>query len=260
MNGMTGKPTDHMPQAPDWGTGVLRRAFRLRGFSGGVEAALEDMCHAMICTVRHDGNVVTSVEADFRRYTLQLCPGASEPLKQIVGMPLSTSTAQFFANGRARQNCTHMLDLAWLALRHASRGETEWLYEVEIPDALEGPVHGILRCNGKVVQDWIVERNVIVSPPALAGQALAGGFTRWLLSESGLPDQAVEECLVLHKGFFMTGARQFMIPEGPLSEEYRKSIAGACFGYAHERIDDAVGIPGMKRDFSHHPEKLLRFE
>lgn len=257
---MTGKPTDHMLAAADWGTGVTRRAFRLRGFADGVEAALEDMRHAMICTLRHDGEVVTAIEADFRRYTLQVCPGASEPLKQIVGMPLSTSTSDFFANGRARQNCTHMLDLAWLALRHSSRGETEWLYEVEIPDALTGPMRGVLRRNGNVVQDWVVERNVIVSPSTLAGQALAGGFTKWVITAADLSDLEIEESLVLHKGFFMTGARRFALPEGPLSEGYSKAVVGACFGYAPERIGEAVGLPGMGRDFSRDPEKLLRFE
>lgn len=257
---MTGKPTDHMAAAADWGTGVTRRAFRLRGFADGVEAALEDMCHAMICTLRHDGKVVTSVEADFRRYTLKVCPGASEPLKQIVGMPLSTSTSDFFANGRARRNCTHMLDLAWLALRHSSRGETEWLYEVEIPDVLTGPVRGVLRRNGAIVQDWMVEHNVIVAPDMLAGHPLAGGFTRWITTAADLPELEVEECLVLHKGFFMTGARQFRIPQGPLPKAYRQAVVGACFGYAPERIEEAIGLTGMARDFSHHPEKLLRFE
>lgn len=257
---MTKKPTDHMAIAPDWGSGVTRRALRIRGYAGRVEAALEDMRHAMICTLRHDGKVVTAIEADFRRYTLQLCPGASEPLKQIVGMPLSTSTSDFFANGLARQNCTHMLDLAWLALRHARQGKTELLYEIEIPDALSGPTRGILRRNGEIVQDWVVDRNIVVSPPMLAGQALAGGFTRWVTGAAGLPEETVEQCLVLHKGFFMTGARQFRIPEGPLPEAYREAVVGACFGYSIERIGEAIGLSGMKRDFSHNPEKLLRFE
>jgi len=249
-----------MAAAPDWGSGVLRRAFRLRGFPGKVEAALEDMCHAMICTLEHDGEKVIAVEADFRRYTLQFCPGASVPLQELVGMPLATTTADFFAGGRARQNCTHMLDLAWLAMRHARRGEIEWLYEVEIPDAPKAPMRGILRRNGKTVQDWCVERGVITSPPVLAGQSLTGGFTRWLTTESGLDEEAIEECLVLHKGYFMTGARQFLIPEGPLPESYKKSVAGVCYGYAAERVDEAIGLSGMKRDFSHQPEKLLRFE
>jgi len=257
---MTSKPTDYLAAGADWGRGVTRRAFRLRGLEDRVETALEDMCHAMICTLWHDGQVVTSVEADFRRYTLQLCPGASEPLKQIVGMPLSTSTSDFFAKGRARQNCTHMLDLAWLALRHASRGHIEWLYEIEIPDVLSGPMRGVLRRNGHAVQDWVVESNVIVSPLALAGQGLTGGFTRWITSNAELSDLAVEECLLLHKGFFMTGARQFEIPKGRLPEAYRRAVEGVCFGYGPERIGEAIGLTGMKRDFSQNPEKLLRFE
>lgn len=257
---MTSKPTDHMAAASDWGLGVTRRAIRLIGFADRVEAALEDMRHAMLCTLRHDGASVTAIDADFRRYTLQLCPGAGEPLKQIVDMPLSISTSDFFANGRARQNCTHMLDLAWLALRHASRGQTERLYEIEIPDVLSGPMRGVLRCNGEIVQEWTVERNVVVSPPMLEGQALAGGFTRWITGPAGLPEEMIEQCLVLHKGFFMTGARQFHIPEGRLPTAYRDAVVGACFGYAGERIDDAIGLSGMKRDFSHTREKLLRFE
>lgn len=214
----------------------------------------------MICTLRHDGRVVTEIEADFRRYTLQLCPEARAPLQAIVGMSLSTTTAEFFANGRARQNCTHMLDLAWLAMRHASRGEVEWVYEIEIPDALEGRMHGTLRRNGTVVQEWQVLDNVIVFPARFAGQSLSGGFTRWATGEAGLSDLEVEELLVLHKGFFMAGARQFELPVGPLPEGFRKAVTGACFGYGAERIGRAIGNDGMNRDFSHAQEKLLRFE
>lgn len=257
---MSRSATDHMKAADGWGTGVTRRAIRLRGTTGQVEAALEDMRHAMICTLHHNGEVVTDIEADFQRYTLQLCPGASEPLKEVVGMPLQTSTAAFFSNGRARRNCTHMLDIAWLALRHASRGETEWRYEIEIPDALSGPVYGTLRRNGQIVQNWEVDKNIVATPAMLAGQSLAGGFVSWVTNDSGLSDLEIEECLVLHKGFFMSGARRFTLPEGKLPENFRKAVTGACFGYAPERIDEAVGLSGMGRDFSRQPEKLLRFE
>lgn len=249
-----------MVPAGDWGSGVTRRAIRLRGGTGVVEAALEDLRHAMICTLTHDGHTVTAVEADFRRYTLQLCPGASEPLQSIVGLPLTTTTPEFFADGRARRNCTHMLDLAWLAMRHAGRGAVEWLYEIAIPDAPYGAMHGTLRRNGTIVQDWQVKDDIVVSPSHLAGQSLAAGFTRWLTTASGLPDLSVEECLVLNKGFFMVGARRLLLPEGPLPEAFQQAVTGSCFGYAPERIGDAIGATGMARDFSHTPEKLLRFE
>lgn len=215
------------------------------------------MRHAMTCTLLHDGQVVTAVDAGFHRYTLQVCPGASEPLKAMVGLPLATSTADFFANGRARQNCTHMLDLAWLAMRHASRGAIEWLYEVAIPDALTGSLHGTLARNGTVVQEWEVDGNTITVPSILAGQSVNGGLTRWLTEKSGLSDLTIEECLILNKGFFMVGARRFELPEGPLSDGYRKAVTGACYGYSPERIDSAIGLSGMGRDFSDRPEMLL---
>lgn len=257
---MADVPPNHRRPPPDWGAGVTRRAIRLRGMPGRVEAALEDLRHAMICTVQHDGQVVTAVDADFRRYTLEACPQARAPLQAIVGLPLETATPAFFANGRARQNCTHMLDLAWLAMRHARRGAVEWLYDIEIPDAPAGPMRGTLRRNGTIVQDWTVADDVLLSPPQMVGQSLAGGFTSWLTKASGLADLAVEECLVLHKGFFMTGARRITMPEGPLPEDYRRWVTGRCFGYAAERIDSAVGMSGMARDFSNDADKLLRFE
>ncbi|WP_446325530.1 hypothetical protein [Blastomonas sp. CACIA14H2] len=257
---MRPKPTDHMPMAADWGRGVTRRAIRLRGSPGRVDAALEDMRHAMTCTLEHDGSVVTAVTAGFHRYTLQLCPGASEPLQALVGLPLDMPVQDLFAHGRTRQNCTHMLDLAWLAMRHAARGDAEWIYSIAIPDRVSGPMRGTLSRNGAVVQDWQVEDNTIVSPAALAGQSISGGLTRWLTTESGLPDLVIEECLVLHKGFFMVGARRFAMPEGELPEGYRKAVTGVCYGYAAERIETAVGLEGMGRDFSATPEKLLTFE
>lgn len=257
---MSGKSTDHLAPAADWGSGVTRRAIRLRGAKGEVEAALEDMRHAMICTLHHDGQVVTGIETDFRRYTLQLCPEARGPLQALVGMPIATTTADFFANGRARQNCTHMLDLAWLAMRHAARDVGEWLYEVTIPDVVSGPIRGTLARNGTIVQDWLVDAETIIEPSALAGKSPSGGLIRWLAIESGLPDLVVEECLVLQKGFFMVGARQFKLPEGVLPDAFSKAVTGACFGYGADRITEAIGQSGMERDFSATPEKLLRFE
>jgi hypothetical protein len=240
---------------------MTHRAIRLHSPGPGrIEAALEDIRHAMICTVSHDDRQITGVEADFRRYTLPLCPGASEPLKALVGMPLDTGTSEFFANGRARQNCTHMLDLAWLAMRHAVRGAGQWIYEIEIPDALTGPQRGTLKRNGVTVQDWTVENNRIVGSGSLGGQSLGSGFTRWLTTQSSLSDLEVEESLVLQKGFFMVKARRFGVPEGELDDGLRKAMTGACFGYAPERIEHAFGLSGMERDFTHHPERLLRFE
>jgi hypothetical protein len=249
--------TDHLPLAEDWGKGVTRRAIRLSGSDGKVDAAIIDMRHHMTCTLYHDGQVITAVETGFHRYTLQTCPGASAPLQALVGMRIDTPTRELFANGRARQNCTHMLDLTWLAMHHARRGGVEWIYDVAIPDALSGPLHGTLSRNGSVVQQWQVEDQRIVAPSPLAGQSVGGGLTRWLTDGSGFSELEIEECLVLAKGFFMVGARRFKMMEGPLSDTYRDAVRGVCYGYAAERIDIAVQLGGMGRDFSRDRDLLL---
>ncbi|MBA4766117.1 MAG: DUF2889 domain-containing protein [Porphyrobacter sp.] len=211
----------------------------------------------MTCVLHHDGQAVTAIEAGFQRYTLQTCPGASKPIEALVGMRIDTTTKELFANGRARQNCTHMLDLAWLAMRHAGRGDVEWIYDVEIPDAVSGPLHGTLNRNGSIVQNWQVDDHLIKAPVHLAGQSVGGGLSRWLIDTSGLSELEIEECLILAKGFFMVGARRFKMAEGPLSQSYREAVTGVCYGYAAERIDIAVNQSGMGRDFSQARDQLL---
>lgn len=252
--------SDDDPVAAHWGQGVTRRAFRLAGNKGRVEAALEDHCHSMRCLLEHDSVAISAVEADFRRYTLGHCPAAALPLKELVGMPIATSTRDFFSGGRARRNCTHMLDLAWLAMRHAGRGHAEWVYEIEIPDAPKGAVDGTLCCNGEEVLRWTVEDDIITSTGVFEGRALWGGFLRWLTDEAGLSDLEVEHALVLHKGFFMVSARRLEMRPGPLAPAHQAQVVGRCFGYAPERIGNAIGEAGMFRDFSEDREGLLRFE
>lgn len=248
-----------LAENPHWGQGATRRRVSLSGTPGMAVARLGDHNHAMQCLIRHDTRVVTSVEPLFRRVTLNHCAGAAVPVQEIIGMPIGIGTADFFAGGRARRNCTHMLDLAWLALRHACRPHGERLYDIFIPDAPDGRMTGELRRDGKLVLRWDVERGRIVAPATFAGQSLAGGFTGWVLGQSGLEDDDLEAALVLHKGFFMVGSRQFHLPPGPVPQADRAFLAGVCHGYAAERIDQARRVDNMFTDFTDRPDDLLRF-
>lgn len=95
---------------------------------------MEDLAHGMTCLVEHDGRRVTALRPEFRRIPMTTCSGAGEPLQALIGMPLGSDFPTFFAGGQARQNCTHMFDLAWLGVVHAMRGETVRDYLVEVPD------------------------------------------------------------------------------------------------------------------------------
>ena len=85
------------------------------------------------------------------------------------------------------------------------------------------------------------------------------GFISWVFGESGLEGDVLEAALVMQKGFFMSTARQYELPAGPVTDAQRPFIEGTCFGYASERIGKAVRNGGMFRDFSETPEDLLRY-
>src|SRR3546814_6039710 len=95
---------------------------------------MEDHAHGMRCLIEHDGRVITSVSAEFLRIPMSTCSGAREPLNEIIGTPVGSQFGAFYRDGRARLNCTHMFDLAWLAVAHAARGDIIREYDAEIPD------------------------------------------------------------------------------------------------------------------------------
>lgn len=248
-----------LEQSPRWGTGVTRRRFRMSAQAHRVDGALEDNRHAMRCTLFHDQGVVTRVESEFLRYTLNLCAGASRPLEELVGMPLGIATRDFFAGGRARRNCTHMLDLAWLCLRQAARGEGERLYEVAVPDCLDGRMEGVAFRDGVEVLRWRTENGRITWPQRYAGQAMFAGFIGWVMDQQGIDEEELEAALVLQKGFFLTLGRQYDLPAGPITEAQRPFVADSCHGYAADTLDRAERRDDQFRDFTSNPEDLLRF-
>jgi hypothetical protein len=227
---------------------------------GVIDGALEDHRHAMSCRLFHEDGVVTRVESSFHRYTLNLCPSASRVLEELVGMPIGITPQEFFAGGRARRNCTHMLDLAWLCLRQAARGGGQRLYDMVIPDGPDGQMTGELFRDGELVLRWATENGRIVSPPAYAGQAMLAGFVGWVLTQPGIQGDELEAALVLQKGFFMTVGRQYELPAGPVTEDQRPFVADSCHGYAAATLPEAVRRPGQFKDFTDCADKLLRFD
>lgn len=245
------------PTDPDYGSGVFRRRIRLTRGADHVLAELEDDMHAMVCRVAHDGHFVTGVEADFHRYPLTTCPGAIAPLRELVGLPVDIPTAELFAGGRARNNCTHMLDLAWLAVGHIRRDEAERLFAIDIPDQLDGTMHAILLRDNQPCLEWRLEKGIIITPGPFEGRNPLRGFTNWAMAS--IEGDLLESALVLQKGIFVSEVRELVMPPGPLSEAEHTGLAGVCFGYGSERITSAQRRESGRRDFTDHPERLLKF-
>lgn len=246
------------PPNPAFGSGFARRRVRLTGTPGAVFAELEDHAHAMRLRLFHSDGTITAIEPDFHRVPMNTCPSAAEPLSALLGEPIGQPLGAFFGGGRARRNCTHMFDLAWLAQRHAMRGATTRLYAIDIPDRFDDRQEISATCDGALLFRLIVEDGMIVSPEPFAGRHLFRGFAPWL-TDSGLSDAEIEAAVMLQKVSLIIPARRWQFGGGPLGEAERQFTTGLCHGYAAETIDRAYRLGDNIRDFSAEPEELLRF-
>jgi hypothetical protein len=247
------------PLSPDYGKGCYRRAILLRNAAPTrVEAALEDDPHAFALTLGHDGERVTSLSASAHRYPLTTCSGATGALQSVVGAPLRDALLGLKRHADPRSNCTHLFDLAALAIEHVFRAERERLYRIEIPDAIDGRTEARLdRDHGRVLT-WSVRHGVITAPERFAGQRVLGGFTRWATAE--LAGEELEFALVLARGYFVALSRLYDMDAaslGPASDDPMPS--GVCYSYSPGQAEHAYRVVGSRRDFTDSPEQLLHW-
>ena len=118
---------------PDFGSGCFHRRIRLVHAQGGVEAQIEDSSHAFHLSLDYSGGLVTHIKSGMLRYPLTTCPGATEPLRAFEGQRLDTSLPALNTAVNARSNCTHLYDLAVLAMAQARRGLGTRVYDVLMP-------------------------------------------------------------------------------------------------------------------------------
>lgn len=237
------------PRNPDYGRGATRRRVRLVNGEGVTTGHLVDIFHAMDCRIEHDGERVTAAHGVMRRIPNTACPGAPAMLRELVGMPIATPAFGFYAGGRARRNCTHLLDLAVLTISHATRAAKERVYEASVPDELDEPVTIEARIDGHTVHAWQALESTIRGPAEFAGRPLCRGFAAW--AGKRFAGDALESAMVLAHTYLISRGREYEteaftgqpITRNPLLND-------VCFAYAAERRETALFLPGNTRDFS----------
>jgi hypothetical protein len=231
---------------PNYGSGVFRRQVRLRCHAGEVHAGLEDMSHCLHIRLQHDGVRVTAIDSYIDRIPLSTCPGAAVPLRRFVGMHLEIERRALRTEIPPRANCTHLYDLAELALAHACRGG-ERRYDVEIPDEYPDPAWSRILCDGREVHRWQTKRGTIVLPETYAGRPLLRGFTRWA-SETFSGD-ALEAALVFSQGYLVSRARRWDVEASagdPVTGH--TSMLGMCHSYSAGVVAQAMRLANSTID------------
>ena len=257
-------PIDFVPPLA-LGADVYRRRILVRTVAPGeVVTDLEDDFHHFRVTLRHDGRVVESVEAESIRWPWSTCPGAAVPLRALAGAPLSRRWTHAARFAKPALNCTHQFDAAAHAITQAARvgdgsGGAGRQYDVEIAALLargHEPALNRLWVDGRLALQWRMQaaREPIDLPPELAGAPWRGGFLRWA-DEHLDPDRAEQAC-VLRRASDIGMGRGMPLDDIPVASQLPGSMRGVCHSLQPEVAPVAFRHVGSIRDFASAPERL----
>jgi len=242
-----------MPARP----GVFRRRILVTTAAGVARADVEDDVHRYGVLVRHDGTRVTLVEGFALRTPWTPCRGALAALDRLVGMPLSSNPVDAFGYTKATEQCTHLFDLAALAVAHATRGTPRRQYDADVPVFdMESPRVATLRRDGEVVLTWsIARRTRILGPGVFTGRDVRTVLT-WAESGVPLPDDR-EAVFVMRRAWLVSVCREFDQDRFPSALAPLRAKLGACFVYQPGVVDLAMRNQGSTLDFTDASERML---
>ena len=251
-----------LPAREGYGSGCYRRAIALQAAGGEVRGELEDDFHHFAVRIAHDGEVLREVEGEDIRVPWTTCPGALMPLRRMQGAALTLSLLEAYRHASPREQCTHLHDLACLALVHAGRvlrgGAPNRRYDVSLPDRVEGGTTAQLERDGCCALRWTLQGQTLEAsePEGFEGLRVSGKHFYRRLRD--LPDpELVEAAWILQRAVFVGMGRRHDFDAMATAEAFAPVGGSACHSFAPERVANARRVRGSVRDFSADPERLL---
>jgi hypothetical protein len=241
----------------DYGSGIYRRRILVRRSGTRAIGELEDDFHHFRVEVAHDGHEVVRVDGSGVRSPWTMCLTGGEPLQSVVGTPLATGPLAL-SHLEARQNCTHMFDLAGLVVTHASRGvDGDRLYDMAIDDPAGGDGERSARLwrDGELILDWRLLDRTVLGPTDWVDAPLWQGFIPWAGRE--LDHETAEAAVALRRACDISRGRQGDLDEFDAAESLAEMMAGICHAFQPQNVELAIRHKGSGRDFTDHPDLLL---
>ena len=244
--------------------GRLRRLIDLRREpDGAVVGWLEDDFHHFGVTIEHRDGVMTDIRAVAARAPFTTCPAAGLELRGMIGHHLEMRSTEIGRMVSMRQQCTHMFDLAGLAMAHAAAGRDHRRYEALVEDReivawekglrrLLGAGTARLLRDGEEVLRWEVDRRMITGPGAWAGQPLVEGF-RERTEAMGIED--AEAATVLRRAV-MVAAGRTLDPDLYTTARDRGQ-SGVCYTFLEENRDSGLRNIGSTLNYEASGEAML---
>lgn len=254
--------------------GLMRRRIILDATaSGEVRAGVEDDFHHFEVDVTHREGRVTQVVGRAPRYPWNTCPSAAARLEAFVGFEVGPEILRRRDLPDPLTQCTHMYELAHMAVAQAGRGGRR-VYDVEVPDRADrtrfstvdadGYVHrpndgadGVMTArvwrDGGLVLSWDVDGDQITAPEGFAGHTL---WTVMKYAGTSLDDDGLEATRVLRRGIHVAGGRIFAFQDSPLASQ-NKAARNSCHTFQVERSASARRMKDAARDFTALPNLPL---
>ncbi|MEY4907383.1 MAG: hypothetical protein RL260_1101 [Pseudomonadota bacterium] len=210
---------------------------------------LEDDFHHFRVQIDTASGLISGVQVESPRHPYSLCPAASVPLQELVGLPLPAHAHGLTRLVRPVEQCTHLLDLAGLVCALLRRGEARRDYDIEVPLRIDGRTQATLWRDQVVCLRWDLNGLTIASPPPYAAVELRHGMARWALSH--LSPEEAEAALVLRRASVISLGKGL-----PLDLQIHAKPTGACFAQQPERAPVAWRQIGSTLDFTGRAEQL----
>ncbi|PBJ92750.1 DUF2889 domain-containing protein [Pseudomonas plecoglossicida] len=228
---------------------VFRRRVDIIAHADHVRAALEDDFHHFRVWLNHTAGHVTAIGGEALRYPYSLCQQAGDQLQALVGMSLARIAHSVTRHTDASHQCTHLLDLAGLAIAGAARGASERRYEIQVGARIDGRTCANLSRDGEQLLSWEVNGAMIEGPPPFSGLNLREGMARWALGT--LSEETAEASLLLRRCTLISMGRAYN-----LDAQAHAVISGRCYSQQPVRAKQALRMQGSTLDFSNDPQAL----
>lgn len=236
--------------------GYRRRIRLVAADEATVVADLEDDFHRFRVTLEHDGRRVVGLKGEAIRYPWSACPGADALLRRFVGLDLFDSCTALASHDDPKQHCTHMFDLASLAIAHAFHHRQRRQYDAVVPDFVDRRSAPRLSRDGEVVLEWHTDRGTITGPAPFTGVSMTKGFVRW--AAGALDTDTLEAAMILRRAWDIGRARGRELDHMETAAELAPSLpVTPCFTFQPDVVNRSHRMRGTARDFTAAPDDLL---
>lgn len=209
---------------------------------GEVRAALEDDFHHFRVRLQHEQGVLLAITGEALRYPYSACPQAIEPLHELIGMALSPIAHSVTRQTDAQHQCTHLLDLAGLAVAAALRPAQARRYDIQVPLRIDGRTRPVLQLNGQPLLEWSVNGPLIEGPEPFTGINIREGMARWALTT--LTTDIAEAALLLRRCTMISIGKMHN-----LDSQIHASSTDRCYSQQTARAPQAMRMKGSTWDF-----------